>query len=186
MDTRRNNYSIINIANIKIKKVVLPTYLVNRNVKRVMSNYSLSKNRSYKNVSNNHLSSSNAGITKEEINKNKIKLDISKINKRKFEKIKTSKLSESSKMINKLSVPKISENVKSLVITNIKQKTNTSNNKHIIRKGKTRNLSMERKKNEMSQTIPSLIKKNDYEKSNSNGFTSINPKHYTYSSDIKF
>ena len=185
-DTRRNNYSITNIADIKIKKVVLPTFLVNRNIKRVMSNSSLSENKRFKNVSNIHLSSSNAGITKEEINKNKIKLDISKINKRKFEKIKISKLSESSKMINKLSVPKISENVKSLVITNIKQKTNTSNNKDIIRKGKTRNISMERKKNEMSQTIPTLIKKNDYEKSNSNGLILINPKHYTYNSDIKF
>ena len=78
-DLPKNNYSITNIANIKIKKLVLPEFLTKRNKKLKMNNSSLSENKRNQNITNNQ-SSSTKYILKEEKNPKKSLFDMAKIN----------------------------------------------------------------------------------------------------------
>ena len=184
-DILKSNYSISNIPNIKIKTIVLPEFLTNRNANIILPNSSISENKRYRIVSDKYRSSSKS-FTIEEINRSKAKFDLTKINKRSNEKIKGSKLEESPKIINKELEHKISENDKSLIIKKIKHKNNPRNSFGDLNMAKTRNLLFENKKNEKDQATQNIFRKTYYEKNQPQGVVLINPKNLTKNRKIQF
>jgi hypothetical protein len=174
-DLPKNNYSITNIANIKIKKLVLPEFLTKRNKKLKMNNSSLSENKRNQNITNNQ-SSSTKYILKEEKNPKKSLFDMAKINKHKSEKIKGMKFSESSKTINNKVDHKINENLNSLKIMKIKQRNNAFHGIDNINKGKTRNWSFDKNKNEKDENTQIGFRKTFYEKNKFKEIILLNTK----------
>ena len=183
-DLPKNNYSITNIANIKIKKLVLPEFLTKRSTKLKMNNSSLSENKRNQNIANNK-SSSAKYIFRDEKTKKKSLFDIAKINKHKSEKIKGMKFPESSKTIDKKIEPKIKENLNSLKIMKIKQRNNAFHSIDNINKGKTRNWSFDKNKNEKDENTQIGFRKTFYEKNKFKEIILLNTKQLKKNRKIK-
>ena len=139
-EIKRNNYSITNIANIKIKKVILPEYISKRNIKRKV-NSSLSENKGSMLLSNNQSSTLQQKSFYNNDNSNTMRqsvFNLSKINRQKMRKFKTINISQSMKLNN----PKVDKNnpdkLKSLIT--IKSKSNT------FKKERKNSLSFEKRK----------------------------------------
>ena len=139
-EIKRNNYSITNIANIKIKKVILPEYISKRNIKRKV-NSSLSKNKGSMLLSNNQSSTLQQKSFYNNDNSNTMRqsvFNLSKINRQKIREYKTINISQSMKLNN----PKVEKNnpdkLKSLIT--IKSKSNT------FKKERKNSLSFEKRK----------------------------------------
>ena len=139
-EIKRNNYSISNIANIKIKKVILPEYISKRNIKRKV-NSSLSENKGSMLLSNNQSSTLQQKSFYNNDNSNTMRqsvFNLSKINRQKIRKYKTINISQSMKLNN----PKVEKNnpdkLKSLIT--IKSKSNT------FKKERKNSLSFEKRK----------------------------------------
>ena len=110
---------------------------------------------------------------------------MAKINKHKSEKIKGMKFSESSKTINKKEEPKIKENLNSLKIMKIKQKNNAFKSIDNVNKGKTRNWSFEKNKNEKDEKIQIGFRKTYYEKNKFKELILINTRNLKKNRKIK-
>ena len=139
-EIKRNNYSITNIANIKIKKVILPEYISKRNIKRKV-NSSLSENKGSMLLSNNQSSTLQQKSFYNNDNSNTMRqsvFNLSKINRQKIRKYETINKSQSMKLNN----PKVEKNnpdkLKSLIT--IKSKSNT------FKKERKNSLSFEKRK----------------------------------------
>ena len=139
-EIKRNNYSITNIANIKIKKVILPEYISKRNIKRKV-NSSLSENKGSMSLSNNQSSTLQQKSFYNNDNSNTMRqsvFNLSKINRQKIRKYKIINISQSMKLNN----PKVEKNnpdkLKSLIT--IKSKSNT------FKKERKNSLSFEKRK----------------------------------------
>ena len=184
-DNNKNNYSISNIANVKIKKVILPEFLTKRNTKLRMSKSSISENARIKITPNNKTSSAKY-IEKEKvknIKKNNL-FDITKINKPKNEKIKGIKLSGSSKKLNKNNKGKINDNLKSLMVMKISPRNKDLNEFGLLKKGKKRNLSFEGKKRKDEQ-IQIKFGNTFYDKNKLKELILMNPKSINKKRKIK-
>ena len=161
-DFLKSNYSVSNIPNIKIKKMVLPGFLTKRNTKLKINNSSFSEDKRV-NIISNHQSSSTRCILKEGKIKKNI-FDVYKINKHKTDKIKTLNHSESLKIVNKIDDPKNNENLKSFMIMKIKQKTNDYNYLNNLKKRKAKENSFEIKKFEKDENFQIGLRKPSYDK----------------------
>jgi len=146
-EIKRNNYSITNIANIKIKKVILPEYISKRNIKRKV-NSSLSENKGSMLLSNNQSSTLQQKSFYNNDNSNTMRqsvFNLSKINRQKIRKYKTINISQSMKLNN----PKVEKNnpdkLKSLIT--IKSKSNNIlNDEGTFKKERKNSLSFEKRK----------------------------------------
>ena len=149
-EVSKNNYSISNIANTKITKVLLPESLnkknKNRNPKIHISNSSVSENKKIKLISND-LSSSNAKkySIQDSNNIKKSIIDFTKINKQKNEKIKSI---DSERLNRRINESKMHSNLKSLMVIKIKSKDKILND---LNKKKKRSSSFENEKDENVQ-----------------------------------
>ena len=176
-DLVRNNYSISNIANIKLKKVLLPEFLTKR--KNETSDFSISENKKYIMASKNTQNSFTINIEQKDLNQKKSFLDLSRMHKQKSDKI--IKLSKSSQMIKKISDSKHNENLRSLILMNFRPKKNDL----IIKKGKTRNSSFEKKKSERSVMVQTGLRNTEYMKHKFNEIILINQKNLSKNRKIK-
>ena len=149
-EVSKNNYSISNIANTKITKVLLPESLnkknKNRNPKIHISNSSVSENKKIKLISND-LSCSNAKkySIQDSNNIKKSIIDFTKINKQKNEKIKSI---DSERLNRRINESKMHSNLKSLMVIKIKSKDKILND---LSKKKKRSSSFENEKDENVQ-----------------------------------
>ena len=149
-EVSKNNYSISNIANTKITKVLLPESLnkknKNRNPKIHISNSSVSENKKIKLISND-LSCSNAKkySIQDSNNIKKSIIDFTKINKQKNEKIKSM---DSERLNRRINESKMHSNLKSLMVIKIKSKDKFLND---LSKKKKRSSSFENEKDENVQ-----------------------------------
>ena len=149
-EVSKNNYSISNIANTKITKVLLPESLnkknKNRNPKIHISNSSVSENKKIKLISND-LSCSNAKkySIQDSNNIKKSIIDFTKINKQKNEKIKSM---DSERLNRRINESKMHSNLKSLMVIKIKSKDKILND---LNKKKKRSSSFENEKDENVQ-----------------------------------
>ena len=149
-EVSKNNYSISNIANTKITKVLLPESLnkknKNRNPKIHISNSSVSENKKIKLISND-LSCSNAKkySIQDSNNIKKSIINFTKINKQKNEKIKSM---DSERLNRRINESKIHSNLKSLMVIKIKSKDKILND---LSKKKKRSSSFENEKDENVQ-----------------------------------
>ena len=149
-EVSKNNYSISNIANTKITKVLLPESLnkknKNRNPKIHISNSSVSENKKIKLISND-LSCSNAKkySIQDSNNIKKSIIDFTKINKQKNEKIKSI---DSERLNRRINESKMHSNLKSLMVIKIKSKDKFLND---LSKKKKRSSSFENEKDENVQ-----------------------------------
>ena len=145
-DLRRNNYSISNIADIKIKKVILPEYLCKRNIKR---NSFISDNKGAIFISND-LSSTiyqkSIYFNENSSSKRKSALNISKINKQNAPNNKNRNLIQSANTNAKKVEIKNQGRINSLMV--IKSKSNNN-----ILNSKKSNLSFEKEKNLKDEQI---------------------------------
>ena len=145
-DLRRNNYSISNIADIKIKKVILPEYLCKRNIKR---NSLISDNKGAIFISND-LSSTiyqkSIYFNENSSSKRKSALNISKINKQNAPNNKNRNLIQSANTNAKKVEIKNQGRINSLMV--IKSKSNNN-----ILNSKKSNLSFEKEKNLKDEQI---------------------------------
>ena len=163
--------------------MVLPEFLTKRNTNLRISGPSLSENKRHQKVSNDH-SSSTKYILKDGANRRKSLIDMVK-KKNKTEKLKGRKNSESSKTINRKFEPQISENLKSLMVMKIKQKNNASNNLDTIKKGKARNWSFEKLKNDKGENSQIGFRKTHYEKNQFKEIILLNTKNFKKKRKIK-
>ena len=145
-DLRRNNYSISNIADIKIKKAILPEYLCKRNIKR---NSFISDNKGAIFISND-LSSTiyqkSIYFNENSSSKRKSAFNISKINKQKAPNNKNRNLIQSANTNAKKVEIKNQGRINSLMV--IKSKSNNN-----ILNSKKSNLSFEKEKNLKDEQI---------------------------------
>ena len=158
----RNNYSVSNIPNMKIKKVILPFYINNKNRIQSARNIKLD-NKNLKKIPNNKSFSS----TKKSFlfNKNEVEkslFGISKKNKNKDEKIKT--LAESARSIKINRENDINENLDSLMLIKPKGKNIFSNSVGHSRKVKKRSSSFNEEKYTKDEQSQSRLKKSFYTK----------------------
>ena len=169
-----NNYSITNIPNIKIKKVVLPETLNHRNKlikmsrssllnpkgKRVLSNYNplLSKKNFFQSAEN--ITNTNT------VNKNTVNnYNITKINRQKSSKMRSIKFVESARIISRKPESKKTENLNHLIAVQPKAKYSMINSANNLRKSKIRNWSFEKYKKEKDEKTQ-LVYKNTYNAKN--------------------
>ena len=179
----KSNYSVSNIPNIKIKKMILPGFLTKRNTKMKIHNSSFSENKKVHIISNKQ-SSSTKGILKEGKLKKNI-FDIYNINKQKNDKIKTLNNSESVKIINRIDDHKNNENLKSFTIMKIKQITNDYNCLNNLKKGKTKKNSFEIKKFEKDENFQIGLRKTSYDKNMYKELILMNSKNLSKNRKIK-
>ena len=150
-DFRRNNYSISNIADIKIKKVILPENVSKRNINRTLNSL-LSDNKGTIYISNDlpsnipqksiYLNENNNSMRKDIFN-------ISKINKQKLIKNRNRNINlfHSARSINRTVEVINPEKINSLLLIKPKSKNNIFKNLDLFKKGKKYNISFEKKKN---------------------------------------
>ena len=191
----QNNYSIMNIPNIKITKVVLPenvnnykkvrisrSSLFDKKGKRVMSNNpSLSKKYFLQNADS--LSVNRNSMT----NVQNIK-DVIKIKNPKNKRKKGGKYVESARILGHRRAPKHTENVDSLLLIQTKTKNNVLNSCDNIRKNKTRSWSFEnniKSKDERDEKIQIDFKKTFKDKNQFKELLLINAKNMKKSRTIK-
>ena len=147
-----NNYSVVNIPDIKIKKVILPESLNYRN-KYIKMSRSSQLNTKGKSFLTNNLS-----ITKKYILKNSenntisrntgSNFNVTKIIKHKNSRMKGFKSIQSAKIINGRQNSVRSDNLNSFIVVKTKNKDNILNSANNLRKNKNRNLSFEKNKKE--------------------------------------
>ena len=191
----QNNYSIMNIPNIKITKVVMPenvndcgkvrmsrSSLFDKKGKRVMSNNpSLSKKYFLQNADS--LSVNRNSMT----NVQNIK-DVIKIKNPKNKRTKGGKYVESARILGHRRAPKHTENVDSLLLIQTKTKNNVLNSCDNIRKNKTRSWSFEnniKSKDERDEKIQIDFKKNFKDKNQFKELLLVNAKNLKKSRKIK-
>ena len=191
----QNNYSIMNIPNIKITKVVMPenvndcgkvrmsrSSLFDKKGKRVMSNNpSLSKKYFLQNADS--LSVNRNSMT----NVQNIK-DVIKIKNPKNKRKKGGKYVESARILGHRRAPKHTENVDSLLLIQTKTKNNVLNSCDNIRKNKTRSWSFEnniKSKDERDEKIQIDFKKTFKDKNQFKELLLVNTKNLKKSRKIK-
>ena len=191
----QNNYSIMNIPNIKITKVVMPenvndcgkvrmsrSSLFDKKGKRVMSNNpSLSKKYFLQNADS--LSVNRNSMT----NVQNIK-DVIKIKNPKNKRKKGGKYVESARILGHRRAPKHTENVDSLLVIQTKTKNNVLNSCDNIRKNKTRSWSFEnniKSKDERDEKIQIDFKKTFKDKNQFKELLLVNTKNLKKSRKIK-
>ena len=191
----QNNYSIMNIPNIKITKVVMPenvndcgkvrmsrSSLFDKKGKRVMSNNpSLSKKYFLQNADS--LSVNRNSMT----NVQNIK-DVIKIKNPKNKRTKGGKYVESARILGHRRAPKHTENVDSLLVIQTKTKNNVLNSCDNIRKNKTRSWSFEnniKSKDERDEKIQIDFKKTFKDKNEFKELLLVNAKNLKKSRKIK-
>ena len=191
----QNNYSIMNIPNIKITKVVIPenvndykklrisrSSLFDKKGKRVMSNNpSLSKKYFLQNADS--LSVNRNSMT----NVQNIK-DVIKIKNTKNKRTKGGKYVESARIFGHRRAPKHTENVDSLLVIQTKTKNNVLNSCDNIRKNKTRSWSFEnniKSKDERDEKIQIDFKKTFKDKNQFKELLLVNAKNLKKSRKIK-
>ena len=191
----QNNYSIMNIPNIKITKVVIPenvndykkvrisrSSLFDKKGKRVMSNNpSLSKKYFLQNADS--LSVNRNSMT----NVQNIK-DVIKIKNPKNKRTKGGKYVESARIFGHRRAPKHTENVDSLLVIQTKTKNNVLNSCDNIRKNKTRSWSFEnniKSKDERDEKIQIDFKKTFKDKNEFKELLLVNAKNLKKSRKIK-
>ena len=191
----QNNYSIMNIPNIKITKVVIPenvndykkvrisrSSLFDKKGKRVMSNNpSLSKKYFLQNADS--LSVNRNSMT----NVQNIK-DVIKIKNPKNKRTKGGKYVESARILGHRRAPKHTENVDSLLVIQTKTKNNVLNSCDNIRKNKTRSWSFEnniKSKDERDEKIQIDFKKTFKDKNQFKELLLVNTKNLKKSRKIK-
>ena len=191
----QNNYSIMNIPNIKITKVVMPenvndcgkvrmsrSSLFDKKGKRVMSNNpSLSKKYFLQNADS--LSVNRNSMT----NVQNIK-DVIKIKNPKNKRTKGGKYVESARILGHRRAPKHTENVDSLLLIQTKTKNNVLNSCDNIRKNKTRSWSFEnniKSKDERDEKIQIDFKKTFKDKNQFKELLLVNAKNLKKSRKIK-
>ena len=191
----QNNYSIMNIPNIKITKVVMPenvndcgkvrmsrSSLFDKKGKRVMSNNpSLSKKYFLQNADS--LSVNRNSMT----NVQNIK-DVIKIKNPKNKRTKGGKYVESARILGHRRAPKHTENVDSLLLIQTKTKNNVLNSCDNIRKNKTRSWSFEnniKSKDERDEKIQIDFKKTFKDKNQFKELLLFNAKNLKKSRKIK-
>ena len=191
----QNNYSIMNIPNIKITKVVMPenvndcgkvrmsrSSLFDKKGKRVMSNNpSLSKKYFLQNADS--LSVNRNSMT----NVQNIK-DVIKIKNPKNKRTKGGKYVESARILGHRRAPKHTENVDSLLVIQTKTKNNVLNSCDNIRKNKTRSWSFEnniKSKDERDEKIQIDFKKTFKDKNQFKELLLVNTKNLKKSRKIK-
>ena len=191
----QNNYSIMNIPNIKITKVVIPenvndykkvrisrSSLFDKKGKRVMSNNpSLSKKYFLQNADS--LSVNRNSMT----NVQNIK-DVIKIKNPKNKRTKGGKYVESARILGHRRAPKHTENVDSLLLIQTKTKNNVLNSCDNIRKNKTRSWSFEnniKSKDERDEKIQIDFKKTFKDKNQFKELLLFNAKNLKKSRKIK-
>ena len=191
----QNNYSIMNIPNIKITKVVMPenvndcgkvrmsrSSLFDKKGKRVMSNNpSLSKKYFLQNADS--LSVNRNSMT----NVQNIK-DVIKIKNPKNKRTKGGKYVESARILGHRRALKHTENVDSLLVIQTKTKNNVLNSCDNIRKNKTRSWSFEnniKSKDERDEKIQIDFKKTFKDKNQFKELLLVNAKNLKKSRKIK-
>ena len=183
-DFRRNNYSISNIANIKIKKVILPNYISKKNINRT-SNSLLSENKGTILISNDlttNIPQKSMYLNDSIINMKKSEFNISKINRQKLPKNKNSNknLVHSARTINRKAETINPEKINSLLV--IKPKNIKLNNilKNIdsFKKGKKYNLSFEKKKSLKDEKFQIGLRKSINLKNNFKEIILMNSKNF--------
>ena len=172
----RNNYSVSNIPEIKIKKMIFPDFLSKRNSKIEKKNSS-SSNKNIQNLSNNKPSSARY-MLKEGTNRKRKFFDLTKLVDYKNNKIKNKRFSESSKTIDKSMEHKIKDNLKSLLVINTKQKINSYNNLINLRKGQKTKLSFEKRDNKKDENIQIEHRKSNFSENNLKEMMTIKPKNF--------
>jgi len=150
-----NNYSISNIADIKVKKVVLPETATNQTnflkmakspllgsrVKRVMSNNNPSISKKYFLQNNDSLNNCNT------LNSNVLNtFNITKINKHNRAKVRSAKFISSARIISRRPFSKQNENRNSLALIQPNKKNVVINSANNLGKNTVRNWSFEKKK----------------------------------------
>ena len=153
---RRNNYSIANIKDIKIKKVSLPENVGKRNINR-LSNSLLSENKGTILISND-LSPINSQKRMYLNNNNmrKSAFNILKNDRHNIRKHKNINLAYSSKTIDKIKNP---EKLNSLIIIKSKSKNNIFNNVDFFKQGKNSALSFIKDKNSIDEQFQTGFRK---------------------------
>ena len=186
-ELRKNNYSISNIANIKIKKVILPEYVRKRNINRE-SNSLLSENKGTILISND-LSSTNPQksmyLNDSSNNMRKTVYNISTLDKHNIRKHKNINMIHSAKTINKKFEIKKPEKINSLMIIKPQLKNNNVNNLYYFKKGKKYNLSFDKEKNSKDEQIQIGFRKTFYLKNKIKEQILINSKNFKKSRKIK-
>ena len=185
-DIFKNNYSISNIPNIKINKVVFPKY-INNNNKNNKEIGKLSNNLSsttYKKFSFHKDNFDNINKTMRRRNS----FVISKINKDKEGKIKNVKFAETARNFQKKANEKNTIKLNSLMIIKVKDKNkseiNSLNNSGNFTKGKKKDLSFENDNNEKYEKIQIGLKNNINTKNKINELILINSKNFRRSRKI--
>ena len=178
----RNNYSVSNIPNMKIKKVILPFYINNKNRIQSARNIKLD-NKKLKKIPNNKSFSSTKKSFLFNINEvEKSLFGISKKNKNKDEKIKA--LPDSSRSIKINRENDINENLDSLMLIKPKGKNIFSNSVSNSRKVKKRSSSFNEEKYTKDEQSQSRLKKNFYTKYKIGELLLMNSKNIKKSSKI--
>ena len=178
----RNNYSVSNISNMKIKKVILPFYINNKNRIQSARNIKLD-NKKLKKIPNNKSFSSTKKSFLFNINEvEKSLFGISKKNKNKDEKIKA--LPDSARSIKINRENDINENLDSLMLIKPKGKNIFSNSVSNSRKVKKRSSSFNEEKYTKDEQSQSRLKKNFYTKYKIGELLLMNSKNIKKSSKI--
>ena len=157
-----NNYSITNIANIKVKKVVLPETATNQTnflkmakspllgsrVKRVMSNNNPS-------ISNKYFLQNNDSLNNcKTLNSNALNtFNITKINKHNRAKVRSAKFISSARIISRRPFSKQNENRNSLALIQPNKKNVVINSANNLGKNTVRNWSFEKKKKRRDEKV---------------------------------
>ena len=160
-DLRRNNYSISNISNIKIKKVILPQYASKRNINRT-SNSLLSENKGTIYISNDlssNIHQKNMYFNDNSNSAGKDIFNISKINKQKLKKHRNRNrnLFHSARPINRTVEAINPKKINSLLLIKPNSKNNIFKNLSLFKKKRKYNISFEKKKNKNSKDEQSQI-----------------------------
>ena len=148
----QNNYSITNIPDIKIKKIMLPENVNNRS--KILN---IEKSNFSNNIKNFRIRSNNPSLPKKyliqdtnSLNKNNFK--VTRINKNKRSKMRSIKLVESARILGQRSSTQ-KKNLDSLVVLQTKNRDSLLNSLNNIRSGKRRSYSYEKEKKEKDEKV---------------------------------
>ena len=194
----QNNYSITNIPNIKIKKVVLPDNLNKRNKIMKISKSTVMKNKGKRIMSNNpsthkkyFLQNSDNLTTNKNILNNLNNLNnynVTKINKHQNSKKKNINFIESAKIFDHRPLSKNPKNLNLLSQIQSKNKNDISDSAGELKKDETRSLSFEKNKkgkNEKDEKIQIGFRKTFIANNQFKEFLLVNPKNPKKNRKIK-
>ena len=160
---RRNNYSISNIKDIKIKKVSLPENVCKRNINR-LSNSLLSENKGIILISNDLSPSSHQKITYLNNSKRrKSAFNSSGIDRQNIRKYKNLNFAHSAKTIDKIKNP---EKLSSVIIIKSKSKNNIFKYSDYYKQNKKFALSFNKEKNSKKEQLQTGFRKSFILKNN--------------------